>query len=509
MNIYSQKRNWKLFLVAFALVIVIVSLWYTNRFLNNMAREEQRQIRIWAKAIGQKADLVNYTENLFKSLREKEHRYVQLWAKAMKNLGEAGIDDEMSFYLEVVSGNQDIPVIVVDENDSIKALLNTVKYYETLKDSHKILSEKDKRNFTSYPPIKMNIYGNEMQYAYYRNSRLYYRLKRTLDDYTDLFLNEVVSNSLSTPVIITDSSRTRVLSFGGSIDSTEINDPSKLEAHILKMEEDNTPIMVDLPGVSHCYIFYEDSQMFTEMKWFPLIFFFVISLFLILGYTLFSFSRRSEQSKVWAGMAKETAHQLGTPLSSLMGWIEVLKMQYPKEEGLIEMTKDVDRLSLVSERFSKIGSEPDFNDENIIQIIESVMTYMKRRSSQRIEYIFINNTADVVPLRLNRQLVVWVFENLFRNAVDAIGTGQGKIKVFVSENDNELMIDVSDTGKGIPKASHKSVFNPGYSTKKRGWGLGLSLVKRIIVEQHLGKIFVKASAPGEGTTFRIVFKKQP
>ena len=230
-------------------------------------------------------------------------------------------------------------------------------------------------------------------------------------------------------------------------------------------------------------------------------------MFLILGYTLFSFSRRTEQSKVWAGMAKETAHQLGTPISSLMGWIEVLKMKYPKEEGLLEMTKDIDRLTLVSERFSKIGSEPNFNDENIIDIIESVMAYMQRRSSSRVEFVFINNVKEDPILKLNKQLIVWVFENLFRNAVDAIGTGKGKIKVLISAHDDSVIIDVSDTGKGIAKGQHKNVFNPGYSTKKRGWGLGLSLVKRIIVEQHRGKIFVKSSAPGEGTTFRIIFRK--
>ena len=503
MNIYSQKRNWKLFLIAFALVIVVVSLWYTSRFLNNMANEEQRQIRIWAKAIGQKAELVNYTEHLFESLRQKEHRYVQLWAKAIKNLGEAGINDDMSFYLDVVSGNQDIPVIVVDENDSIKASKNISKYFESLD----VLNEKDQIIFTSYEPIQLNYYADRMQYAYYRNSKLYYRLKRTLDNYTDLFLNEVVSNSLSTPVIVTDSSKIKVLAFGGALDSTEISDSVGLQLRIARMVQDNTPVVVDLPGASNCYIFYEDSQMFTEMKWFPMIFFSVISLFLILGYTLFSFSRRSEQSKVWAGMAKETAHQLGTPISSLMGWIEVMKLQYPNEESFVEMAKDVDRLTLVSERFSKIGSEPNFNDESIVIIIESVMSYMQRRSSQRIEYVFINNLTNDPIIKINRQLIIWVFENLFRNAVDAIGTGKGKIKVFLSDNDGEVIIDVSDTGKGIAKTKQKSVFNPGYSTKKRGWGLGLSLVKRIIVEQHSGKIFVKASAPGEGTTFRIVFKK--
>jgi signal transduction histidine kinase/heme exporter protein D len=503
MNIYSQKRNWKLFLVAFAFIIVVVSLWYTNRFLNNVAREEQRQIRIWAKAISQKAELVNYTEHLFDNLRQKEKRYVNLWAEATKHLAYAEDNEDLSFYTKVVLANQDIPVLVTDEEGNITASKNLAPYYAKLKK----LSKEDIKRFTNYPPLEINYFENRVNYIYYRNSELYYRLKRTLDDYTELFLNEVVKNSLSTPVVVTDSSRSKVLAFGGNIDSSVVADSAQLHKLIQNMLKDNDPVIVDLPGSPHSYIFYEDSQLFTEMKWFPLIFFFVIGLFLILSYTLFSFSRRSEQSKVWAGMAKETAHQLGTPISSLMGWIEVLKMNYPDEEAFKEMDKDIERLSLVSERFSKIGSEPDFKDEDPVEIIESVINYMKVRSANRIEYILINSLKQPVKLKLNRHLMVWVFENLFRNAVDAIGSNSGKIKVFITDHDNEVFIDVSDTGKGIPKTKHKEVFNPGYSTKKRGWGLGLSLVKRIIVEQHHGKIFVKASAPGEGTTFRLIFHK--
>ena len=503
MNIYSQKRNWKLFLVAFGFIIVVVSLWYTNRFLNNIAREEQKQIRIWAKAISQKAELVNYTEHLFDNLRQKEKRYVNLWAQAIKHLGNAGNNEDITFYTEVVSGNKDIPVLVTDEKGNITASKNLPPYYASLK----VLSEKDRKKFTNYEPIKINYFEDRVNYIYYRNSKLYYKLKQTLDDYTELFLNEVVKNSLSTPVLVTDSSKTRVMAFGGAIDTALVNDSTGLQELIANMHSDNDPIIVDLPGAPKSYIFYENSVLFTELKWFPLIFFFVIALFLILSYTLFSLSRRSEQSKVWAGMAKETAHQLGTPISSLMGWIEVLKLKYPDEESFKEMSKDVERLSLVSERFSKIGSEPDFNDEDPVELIASVIDYMEVRSANRIEYILINNLNQKRLLKINHHLMVWVFENLFRNAIDAIGSGQGKIKVLIREEDNNIIIDVSDTGKGIPKSKHKEIFNPGYSTKKRGWGLGLSLVKRIVVEQHHGKIFVKASAPGEGTTFRLIFRK--
>jgi len=233
----------------------------------------------------------------------------------------------------------------------------------------------------------------------------------------------------------------------------------------------------------------------------------VIGLFLIISYVLFSYSRKSEQSKVWAGMAKETAHQLGTPISSLMGWIEVMKMNYPDEQAFREMDKDIDRLKLVSERFSKIGSIPELKEDNVVEIIGSVVDYMQRRAPKKTEVIFLNDRSEIIKAKINSQLIIWVFENLIKNAVDAIGSESGKIEVFVENNESNVIIDIIDTGKGIPKTSQKSIFNPGYSTKARGWGLGLSLSKRIIEEYHKGRIFVKNSVQGQGSTFRILLKK--
>ncbi len=503
MNIYSKKRSWKVFLLGLASLIVVVSLWYTNGFISKLAKNEKVQVELWANAISRKANLVKYTESLFDNLRLKEQNYVYLWSEATKKLIFAGKNDDISFYTGVISGNKDIPVIVTDEDGNITGKNNLEPKYDSLK----VLKPNNQEVFTSYKPIIVPYYADQFNYIYYRNSKTYYQLKSTLEDLTTSFLNEIVNNNLSSPVIVTDSSKKHVIAYSGYIDSGIVNNPVKLQQTINSMEDSKAPIVVSLPNKGTNYIFYDDSPMLMRMRYFPYVFLSVIGLFLIISYVLFSYSRKSEQSKVWAGMAKETAHQLGTPISSLMGWIEVMKMNYPDEQAFSEMDKDVDRLKLVSERFSKIGSVPELKNENIVEIIGGVVDYMQRRAPKKIECILLNDRSDVIYANVNSQLIIWVFENLIKNAVDAIGSESGKIEIIAESNEKGVVIDIIDTGKGIPKSLHKSIFNPGYSTKTRGWGLGLSLSRRIIVEYHKGRIFVKNSVQNQGTTFRIILKK--
>ncbi len=504
MNIYSKKRSWKFFLLAFASVIVVVSLWYTNGFIRRLAENERIQVELWANAISRKANLVNYTEKLFENLRLKEKRYVYLWSEATKKLIFANNNDDIEFFTGVISGNKDIPVIVTDEEGNITARKNLDSDYEQLQ----VLKPDESEKFTLYPPIIVPYYEDQFNYIYYRNSNTYYRLKSTLDDLTLSFLDEIVNNSSSAPVIVTDSTRTKVVAFGGDLDSTIVLDSVKLADAIAHMEDNKTPIIVNLPNKGKNYIFYEDSFLLTQMRYFPAVLLSVIGLFLIISYVLFSISRKSEQSKVWAGMAKETAHQLGTPITSLMGWIEVMKMNYPKEQAFVEMNKDIDRLKLVSERFSKIGSIPELKEDNIIIIVKSVVDYMTRRAPKKIEISLKNELSEVYLVDVNKHLIIWVFENLIRNAVDAIGPESGNININIDQNEKGIIIDINDTGKGIPKTQQKTIFNPGYSTKARGWGLGLSLSKRIIEDYHKGKVFVKQSTIGQGSTFRVVLNKK-
>ena len=351
MNIYSKKRSWKIFLFVFAFIIVAVSLWYTNGFIHKLALNEKKQVELWANAITRKADLVNYTENLFENLRKKERGYVFLWSEATKKLIFANNDDDIEFFTEVISGNTDIPLIVTDEDGNITGSRNLDPKYQKLK----TLTPDQVNTFTQYPPIVVPYFKNQYNHIYYRNSNSYYLLKSTLEDLTNSFLNEIVNNNLSAPVIVTDSTKSRVIAFGGNIDSTIISDTILLAQRISRMGDEKAPIIVHLPNKGINYIFYEDSYLLTQMRYFPAVLLSVVGLFLLISYILFSISRKSEQSKVWAGMAKETAHQLGTPISSLMGWIEVMKMNYPDEKAFVEMNKDIDRLTLVSERFSKIG----------------------------------------------------------------------------------------------------------------------------------------------------------
>ncbi|MCK5847103.1 MAG: HAMP domain-containing histidine kinase [Bacteroidales bacterium] len=502
MNLYTQNRNWKVFLLIFATIIVAVSLWYTNGFINKVSRSEKDQVELWAKAISKKAHIVNYTEKLFSDLREKEKRYVYLWAQATRKLITAGPNDDIEFLTGVISGNKDIPMIVTNEEGYITASKNlSLKHQQILN-----LNSKNAHIFTDYPPIKALYFENQYNYIYFRNSNTYYQLKRTLNDLIRSFVDEIANNGLSTPVIITDSTKLNIISYGGDIDTNKINNPIDLASYIDKMASEKDPIIVTLTKGKY-YVFYDESETLTRLRYFPFILFIAILIFLITAYTLFNISRKSEQSKVWAGMAKETAHQLGTPISSLMGWNELMKLNYPSEEGFMEMDKDIDRLKLVSERFSKIGSIPELKPSNVIELIEGVTNYMQSRVPSRIKLSINNKLTDNCLLNLNNHLIIWVFENLIRNAVDAIGANEGSITITISETDKGIGVDIADSGKGIPKSNQKTIFNPGFSTKSRGWGLGLSLSKRIIEEYHKGRIYVKSSAINEGSIFRISLRK--
>jgi len=255
-------------------------------------------------------------------------------------------------------------------------------------------------------------------------------------------------------------------------------------------------------------VYYKDSILLSQLKYYPLVQLSTIGIFLFLSYLAFSAARRSEQNQVWVGMAKETAHQLGTPLSSLIGWIEIIKANEEEagsNEGIgLELEKDLDRLKLITDRFSKIGSQPKLKPFNLYKEIKTTVDYVKRRASTKIKFETINNTSS--DANLSPPLFDWVVENILKNALDAMQSS-GEIIVTLSENKNNHTVDIYNSGQPLPKSKWKTIFQPGYSTKKRGWGLGLSLSKRIIEKYHKGKIFVKNSESKVGTTFRIVLPK--
>jgi signal transduction histidine kinase len=275
---------------------------------------------------------------------------------------------------------------------------------------------------------------------------------------------------------------------------------------IATMQKQNKPITIDLSGHGKCFVFYEDSYLLTQLKYYPVAQFFIIGLFLLVAYLLFSTSRKSEQNQVWVGMAKETAHQLGTPLSSLMAWVEILKMKNLDADTIREIEKDVRRFEIITQRFSNIGSLPKLDTCNIITTVYDALTYVQARTSKKVQFSvnLPKETEYFIPL--NEPLFEWVIENLCKNAIDAMD-GEGKIDIIITSENDHIILDVSDTGKGIPKSKFRTVFKPGFTSKERGWGLGLTLCKRIIEIYHKGKIFVRNSTIGKCTTFRIVLNK--
>ena len=283
--------------------------------------------------------------------------------------------------------------------------------------------------------------------------------------------------------------------------------PEDVTALIKQMEKAHDPVVADLGEGVFRYIYYDDSDTLKQLRLFPFVQLGIFAAFLIIAYLAFSYARRGEQNLVWVGMAKETAHQLGTPISSLEGWIENLremKEMKGKEDILSELENDVSRLSLVAERFSKIGSVPQLIPESVKECIEKNVNYMRRRASNKVQMNIY--CEDNLVFKVNNQLFDWVLENILKNALDAMN-GEGEIDVEASSDLKNVIIDITDTGKGVPKNKFETIFEPGYSTKRRGWGLGLSLTKRIVEEYHSGKIFVKRSEIGKGTTFRIIIPK--
>lgn len=331
------------------------------------------------------------------------------------------------------------------------------------------------------------------------------RLSDVSEVNTDInFLSTVISNNNTIPVIWADKDF-KVISFR-NLDSARASKPGYLQKQVEEMRAQHDPIEIHIGQNLFQYILYKDSELLIRLRYYPYFQLAVIALFLFVSYLAFSTSRKAEQNQVWVGLAKETAHQLGTPLSSLLAWLELLKLKGTSEEYTLEIAKDVERLQTITERFSKIGSAPSLHKENVVVVMKHSVDYIRTRTSNKAVFN-IQSPGHEVFAPMNIPLFEWVIENILKNALDAM-EGTGDINVLITDQQQFVYIDITDSGKGIPKSSYKTIFKPGYTTKSRGWGLGLSLSKRIIEEYHDGQIFVKSSDAGKGTTFRIVLKKQ-
>jgi signal transduction histidine kinase len=318
------------------------------------------------------------------------------------------------------------------------------------------------------------------------------------------FLSTIIEKNNTVPVILTDESDSIIST--RNFDSHKSGDYKYIRKQLEKIKESNNLIVNNLGNGHFNLIYYKDSIILTMLIFYPYIELGMISLFILVSYLAFRSSRKAEQNQVWVGMSKETAHQLGTPTSSLVGWIEILQNKYPEISITKELARDVERLEKVTERFSRIGSKPSLSKENIVVTISRTIDYLKSRTSSKVKFIYDHTNKDEVIVPVNSALFEWVIENVSKNAIDAM-EGIGEITIRITETEKNALIDISDTGKGIPKSAFKKIFNPGFTTKQRGWGLGLSLAKRIIEEYHNGKIFVRHSEEGKGSCIRIVMNK--
>ncbi|SMD34272.1 Histidine kinase-, DNA gyrase B-, and HSP90-like ATPase [Reichenbachiella faecimaris] len=350
--------------------------------------------------------------------------------------------------------------------------------------------------------------------ALYANTLEYFANQENNTDLNFIF-DEIILSNKSIPVVMADE-------LGNPLEYKNIPAADRaatrkernriLLTEIREMEEEHEPLLVTLRRdgsiTGYQFIYYKNSLLLTQLKYYPITQLFVIGIFGMIAFLVFNYSKAAEQNKVWVGLAKETAHQLGTPLSSLMAWVEYLKSDEKLKDMdmIVELEKDVERLNMITSRFSNIGSEPILESTNVYNLIEETLNYLKRRISTRVEFTLVCFPNRELEANINKPLFEWVIENLCKNAVDAMG-GEGKIHIKVLKaNEGHVIIDISDTGKGMTKAGIQKIFQPGYTTKKRGWGLGLTLVKRIIENYHKGKIYVKRSDVNRGTTFRISLK---
>jgi signal transduction histidine kinase len=492
-NIYSKKQRWKWFLVGLALLLVIFTLSYTQVIVERIQEDEKNKVEIWAESISRNASSTQYIDSLLKILRAEEETKGVLIGKALSIISNGDPSLDYSFPTEYLKGNNSIPILLYDKNNRFQQGRNLPKgkehdaeYADSLK------SEIVKK----YNPILIPELGMRL---YFDDSPLYKEIVRRLNDINKTFINEEVVASTSAPVIVIDD-RTGKIIQSARIAERDLSDDIKMA----ELKSNNPPIKVTRPDGVPISIYYEDSLVLQQIRYFPVGQLMLVAVFLLVSYVIFSTYRKAEQNQVWVGMAKETAHQLGTPLSSLMGWGALLETQGVDESVINELNKDVQRLQIITERFSKIGSTAELKKVDLRLTIDEALQYVQKRISSQIKVVRHFPSA-AIPVDLNEPLFGWVIENLVRNAADAMEES-GQIDVRIFTENGKVIVELEDNGKGIPKNKWKTVFKPGYTTKARGWGLGLSLVKRIVEEYHKGHIFVKNSEPGKGTIFHIDLK---
>lgn len=514
MNLYSNKQKWKIVLLVIALITVAASLWVSNSTVQKVSDRERLRAKQWADAIKKKAELVEFTNRAFQQLRGYERRKIKLYLEATKEISkpvDGNVFPDYRFPISIIDENKDIPVILVDDLNQISGYTNIDFDTADLRKSYPNLSKKEliKKYEDSllilttvwekkHQPFRIEVVEGLIMTSFYTDTKRTIELEKERDSLITAFNNELINDSKLIPVVLMDKNKDSLISSNLPKEKTS---SKNLKKTLRSLELVNDPIQISFGENEVNLLYFDNSGELKQLQFFPYIQFLIIGLFIFIGYLLFSTFRKAEQNQVWAGMAKETAHQLGTPLSSLMAWIQLLETQDVDQNIIAEMQKDIERLDTVSQRFSKIGSETQLIQSDIRVTVQGVMDYLRPRISQKVE-MTTHFVEDPILVSHNKSLMEWVMENIIRNAVDAMES-KGKLDVTIKTVPERVYIEISDTGKGLLPKQFKSIFEPGYTTKKRGWGLGLSLVKRIVKEYHKGKVYVVHSEIGKGTTIRV------
>lgn len=494
-----MKQKLKLIVLVITIAMALLALWQVRRVAEQVRESEEAKVRLWASAISQRNQMALETQRFFQEATLDEQRKMRLYTDILQSFNNPDMGADLQFslaYVNYIVDSSHTPIIITTARDSI---ITVPQELAGQKLEGALLEE-----YSINPPFNYKVWGMPMT-LYYKESEYYSRLRQVLMGFTLSFLADITQNSVLVPVVIVDSSRTQLLTYG-NLDSTLLDTPDKLAATIDDMAGQNDPITLTLIDDEPFYVYYSSTPLLRLLRWLPLFYFFIGFVLLIVSYYLFRTTQSMEQNRIWVGLAKETAHQLGTPISSLSGWLEYLRGKELTPQYADEVAKDLHRLETVTHRFSKIGSVPELKDEDVRQATESAVEYLQSRSPRRVHFVVSFPDDQEFHAPLNSYLFQWVIENLCKNSIDAM-EGDGTITIVASQDARNIYIDVSDTGHGMSASVQKHVFDSGFTTKNRGWGLGLPLARRIVNQYHRGRLFVKYSVPGQGTTFRIVLRK--
>ena len=484
-----MKQRLKWIIMGVTIALALVALWQVQHIAEQVRQSEEEKVRLWATAIGQRNQMAAVSAQFFQQATLDEHRKMRLYTDILQSFNDPDLTTDLKFslaYVNYIVDSSRTPIIITTAKDSV---ITVPQELAGQKLEGELLEE-----YSVNPPFKYHLWGMPMV-LYYKESEYYTRLREMLDGFTQSFLADITRNSVLVPVIIFDSTHRHIIAYGNT-DSNEVR----------SLRFNNDPIHITMPDGATAYVHYSSTPLLRSLRWLPLFYIFIALVLVTVSYFLFRTARTAEQNRIWAGLAKETAHQLGTPISSLTGWLEYLRGKELSDEYAGEVQKDLVRLDTITHRFSKIGSVPELKEEDVREATLAAVAYLQSRTPRKVKWTVALPDDEPFLAPINSYLFQWVIENLCKNAVDAM-EGEGTIAITASQDARKIYVDISDTGHGMTPSVQKHIFDSGFTTKSRGWGLGLPLARRIINQYHRGRLYLKYSVPGQGSCFRIVLKK--